>query len=453
MRKLFEKAILPLHHLLSGRNILPHLRQAQENEWLSAHDLVALQTRRLRQLLAHAYQNVPFYQQRFLEADLTPDDVHNASDLVQLPPLTKDELRSNSETLIAANYRRSDLIARSTGGSTGVPTEFYYDRASWDSRVAAGYLIYTWAGWDFGIRRAILSGSPIERAVYSSIRGRLKTLLFREMFLDTFEMDQAARRRYLRRLQKFAPKVLYGYVSACVALANQVLSDGLAISIPSIIVSAEMLFPEQRTLIENAFHCQVFNLYGSREVAAIGMECPSHTGLHVPADRLVIEILGDDAPAPPGQPGEIAITDLLNYGMPFIRYKIGDMGRFIETTCPCGRQLPLLELTHGRILDLIVTPDGKHLPGEYFPHLFKEISNYVRQFQVIQERIDQLTVKIVPGANYGPDQTRYLRRKIEDRTGPGVKIVFQLVERIPPEKSGKHRVTISRLAEGQIKRT
>ena len=185
MRKLFEKTILPVHHLLSGRNILPHLRNAQKNEWLSSQDLVALQTRRLRQLLLHAYQNSPFYRQRFLQTGLTPDDIQNSSDLARLPALSKDELRANTDSLIAANYRRSDLIARSTGGSTGVPTKFDYDRASWDSRVAAGYLIYTWAGWDFGVRRAILSGSPIERAVYSSIRGRLKTFLFREIFLDT----------------------------------------------------------------------------------------------------------------------------------------------------------------------------------------------------------------------------------------------------------------------------
>jgi len=129
VRKLFEKTILTVHPLLSGRNILPHLRRAQENEWLSSQDLVALQTRRLRQLLLHASQNVPFYRQRFLQTGLTPDDIQDSSDLAQLPALTKDELRANIDSLIADNYHRSDLIARSTGGSTGVPTKFYYDRA------------------------------------------------------------------------------------------------------------------------------------------------------------------------------------------------------------------------------------------------------------------------------------------------------------------------------------
>jgi phenylacetate-CoA ligase len=175
------------------------------------------------------------------------------------------------------------------------------------------------------------------------------------------------------------------------------------------------------------------------------MECDLHTGLHIPINRLVVEILGNDKPLAAGEDGEIVITDLHNYGMPFIRYKIGDVGKLLGVECPCGRKTPLLELTHGRITDIIVTPDGKYLPGMFFPHLFKEISSYVEQFQIIQARIDELLVKIVPNSSYGPRQTEYLRRKIEEKLGPTIKVSFELVKIIPPEKSGKHRVTISKL--------
>lgn len=450
MSRFFETVVLPVHRLLSGRNILPYFRAAQAHQWLSYPDLIALQTDDLRRLLAHACENVPFYRQRFSRAGITPNDIRGAQDLILLPPLTKSQVRQNVADLVAANYRRKDLVPRATGGSTGIPIAFFYDRCSWDSRVGAKYAAYSWAGWDFGVRTALLAGSPIDKAVFLSLRGRMKSTLFRELVLDTFEMSEQTRRQYIRRLQRFRPRVLIGYTSACIALARQLRQDGLSLTVPSIITSAEMLFPAQRAFIEEAFSGRVFDLYGSRETAAIGMECPQHTGLHVAIDRVIVEVLHGREPASAGEPGEIVITDLYNYGMPFIRYKIGDVGRFIETKCPCGRQLPLLELTHGRICDLISTPEGKYLPGEFFPHLFKEVSSSVEQYQIVQASIEELLVKIVPHPSYGPKQTEYLRRKIQDKVGPGVHISFQFVHSIPPEKSGKHRVTISKLGKDKF---
>jgi phenylacetate-CoA ligase len=306
-------------------------------------------------------------------------------------------------------------------------------------------MAYRWAGWDFGVRRAILSGSPIEKKVFSSFRGKLKAIAFREIFLDTFEMDERRRREYIERLQKFRPRILYGYVSSCAALAKQIIQDDRYLSIPSIVTSAEMLLPAHRDIIESAFHGRVFNLYGSREITAIAMECSAHIGMHCPIDRIVLEVLQDNKPAAPGESGEIVLTDLQNYGMPFIRYKIGDMGRILEKKCPCGREMPLIELTEGRICDMIITPEGKYLPGEFFPHLFKEVSRQVEQFQILQERVDELIVKIVPAPGYGQEQTDYLLGKIKEKTGSRMAIAFRFVKEIPPEQSGKQRVTISKL--------
>ncbi len=447
MNRLYQKFLFPAHRLFLGRNILPHFFATQSQQWLSRSALLDLQNQRLCRLLTHAIKNVPYYRQKFPRTGLPLNHTFGPKQLACLPVLTKTELRGNLDDLMASNFSRKDLVTRSTGGSTGVPTVFFYDRNSWDSRVAAKYAAFSWAGWDFGVRTGILAGSPIDRAVFGSMLGKLKSALFRELVLDTFDMRLSQRRRDIARLQRFRPRVLIGYTSACLALARQLLQDGSSLSIPSIIVSAEMLFPDHREIIERAFHGQVFNLYGSRETAAIGMECRFHTGFHTAINRYVVEILRDDTPVAFGEEGEIVITDLLNYGMPFIRYKIGDFGKFLNAECPCGRKLPLLELTQGRITDIIITSEGKQLPGEFFPHLFKEIAPYVEQFQIIQERIDELTVTIVPAPSYGPGQTEYLKTKIQDKVGPLVKIVFRLVETIPPEKSGKHRVTISKLDE------
>src|SRR5208282_3258818 len=80
--------------------------------------------------------------------------------------------------------------------------------------------------------------------------------------------------------------------------------------------------------------------------------------------------------------------------MPFIRYKIGDLGVATTRTCLCGRGLPFLQRGEGRVLDVIRTPDGRIVPGELFPHLLKEFST-VKQFQVVQKRTDLLEIKLV----------------------------------------------------------
>jgi phenylacetate-CoA ligase len=133
--------------------------------------------------------------------------------------------------------------------------------------------------------------------------------------------------------------------------------------------------------------------------------------------------------------------------MPFIRYKIGDVGRLLDRDCPCGRQWPLLKLTQGRITDIIITADGRPLPGEFFPHLFKEVAEHVEQFQIIQDRLDHLIVSIVPASSYGPQQTDYLRKRIREKVGATVDIEFRLTDAIAPEASGKLRVTVSRMKE------
>ena len=445
MSKIFQSVVLPLHRLLSGRNILPYFKAAQVNQWLSHDRLVRIQSDGIRRLMAHAAAQVPFYQKRFSQTGITPEDIRRADDLNRIPPLTKGQLRRHREDLIAVNFRRKDLVARSTGGSTGVPTSFFYDRGSWDARVGAKYSAYTWAGWDFPMPTAILSGSPIDKAVFLSLRGKLKSALFHELVLDTFQMSEPIRRTYIRRLQRFRPGLLIGYTSACIALARQFIADGQHLAIPSIITSAEMLFPEQRSFLEDAFESEIFDLYGSREVSAIGMECNRHIGFHVPIDRLVVEILHGDTPTPPGEPGEITITDLENFGMPLIRYQIGDVGRFLDGECPCGRKLPLLELTHGRICDLIITPSGRYLPGEFFPHLFKEVSAHVEQYQIIQQSLAELIIKIVANDSFGDSQRAYLEKKIREKVGLEMEITFQMVKEIPPETSGKHRITISKL--------
>src|SRR5690606_25431630 len=141
----------------------------------------------------------------------------------------------------------------------------------------------------------------------------------------------------------------------------------------SVIVGAEKLYPFQRKLIEEAFAAPVFETYGSREFMLIAAECDRHEGLHLTSEHLLVEILDEDGrPTPAGEAGNVVITDLYNFGMPFIRYANGDRAIAGWSKCSCGRGLPLLRQVTGRRLDVLHSPDGRRIPGEFFPHCLKD---------------------------------------------------------------------------------
>ena len=173
----------------------------------------------------------------------------------------------------------------------------------------------------------------------------------------------------------------------------------------------------------------------------VASECEHHDGLHVNADHLLVELPG----AGPQLPAELAITDLSNYGMPFLRYLNGDLATaHAGGDCACGRALPRLGQVVGRKLDMIRSADGRLLPGEFFPHMLKDVAG-VRRFQVVQDTLDRFTLKVVPGPEFGDAQEAYVHREVAKVLGSDASLVLERVDDIPLTHSGKFRVTVSRL--------
>lgn len=161
--------------------------------------------------------------------------------------------------------------------------------------------------------------------------------------------------------------------------------------------SAEVLEPADRQLIEEVFGCPVFNRYGCREVGVIASECPAHQGLHIAAEGLLVEIVQGNDPVRPGESGAILVTDLLNLGMPLIRYRIGDMGTWEEGQCPCGRGLPRLREVSGRVTDFLVGADGRLVSGVYLATYVVARRTSLGQVQILQEEPGRVRYRIKPG--------------------------------------------------------
>jgi len=240
-------------------------------------------------------------------------------------------------------------------------------------------------------------------------------------------------------------KIIIGFPSCLGQFAYYLEERGMAVPMPEgIISSGEMLYPGQRAAIENVFGTHVFDRYGCHEFHIIAAECPEHTGMHIDITRLVVEFLNDTGePCQPGEPGHIVITDLTNYAMPFIRYRIEDIGVPLDDPCPCGRGLPLMKELYGRVMDILRTPEGEFVRPSV-NMLLSDIPG-LRQVQLIQERLDLLVVRVVRRAAYDEASEAEFRRRLERYFGPKMKFQFEYVDEIPPLPSGKFRFSISKL--------
>ncbi|MBN8948802.1 MAG: phenylacetate--CoA ligase family protein [Rhodanobacter sp.] len=443
--KAFSRVLYPLWESgLRRRHTLAYLADYQRDQWLAPEQIAALQWQRLKRLLEHCEQKVPYYRQRWREAGIAVADIRNLDDYAQLPVLTKADIRQHFDALQAEGWH-DRVLTKATGGSTGDPLRFGYTRESYERRTAVMWRGYDWAGSRMGRRTLFVWGGAVGTPNrVQQFKDRVYNAAFARRVLNSFGMTEANMAGYADAIDDYRPQVIVGYVGPLVRLAQWLLDTGRRVAAPrSIIGAAESLHEFQREIIERAFGCPAYNTYGCREFMLIASECERREGLHVNADHLVVELQRHPG-APATEPGEVVITDLFNYGMPFVRYLNGDVATASDHVCSCGRGLPLLQRVDGRLLDAIRTPAGHLLPGEFFPHMLKDVPGLVR-FQVVQRRLDQLELSLVRGPGFDEASLAYIRRELAKVVGDSLQLNVHFVDDIPLTPSGKWRVCISEL--------
>jgi phenylacetate-CoA ligase len=445
--KAFRRVLFPAYETgLRRRRTLSYLHAYRQDQWLAPEQIAALQWERLQQLLEHCYRDVPYYRRRWRELGIVPSDIRNLDDYALLPTLTKADVRAHFDEL-KADSLRDNLFYKATGGSTGEPMRFGYTRESNDRRAAVMWRGYEWAGSRMGRRTLFLWGGAVGDPTRAhQFKDRLYNAVFARRVLNSFAMTEANMADYADAIDRYRPDIIVAYVGPLMQLSQWLIATGRKIWRPQgIIGGAEAMHEFQRKLIEQAFQAPAFNTYGCREFMLIAAECEQHDGLHINADHLVVELRTSHGYATGAQAGDVVITDLFNYGMPFIRYANGDMATASTARCACGRGLPLLARIDGRVLDAIRTTSGHVLPGEFFPHMLKDVPGLER-FQLIQRQLDRLELSVVRGADFDDASLAYIRREVDKVLGDSVELHVQFVDDIPLTRSGKLRVTVSELA-------
>jgi phenylacetate-CoA ligase len=410
----------------------------ERSQWWSRDQIADFQWLELRRLLQHVFRSVPYYREKYAAAGIELGDIKTREHFAQLPPLTREDVNAHKPQLCSDEWK-GRLVPHATGGSSGVPTRFFITVDSYDWRCAASARAYSWSGYRTGERALYLWGAPVGK-VSPLQRAKIDGYRFfrRELVIPTFvQTDKLWQDAYYSAV-RFSPRFVVGYVSSLEQFAKFLQRRKLEIpGIVAVLASAEPVHQSTRDLVWNVFHAPLFNTYGAREFMSIAAECEQHDGLHVHAENLLVESepIGDELAS------ELLVTDLHNYGMPFIRYRIGDFGSLSDAPCPCGRSLPSIRRVEGRVLEMLRTVDGKVVPGEFFPHLMKEIDE-VREYQVQQRSLDEVILSVVLTRPFSENSERLLKQEIARVFTPPTRVRVNPVKAIAHLPSGKRRRTI-----------
>ncbi|MCB1843131.1 MAG: phenylacetate--CoA ligase family protein [Halioglobus sp.] len=439
---LVASVVFPLHERLKGHSSVHARRALERSQWLSPDAFSTLQVQQLREFLSRIGRHVPYYRNLFSELGFNPGDVQSIDALRQLPLTGKADMRAHTEELKADNA--GPLQRFSTGGSTGEPLIFYRGKERVSHDVAAKWRATRWWDVDIGDREIVLWGSPIELGSQDRVR-MLRDKLLRSELLSAFEMSNANLLRFTQRVRQFRPRMLFGYPSSLALLAEYVLANGYQVDdlgIRVVFVTSERLYPHQRESIERAFGCPVANGYGGRDSGFIAHECPEGS-MHITAEDIIVEIVAaDGSPLPAGSRGEIVVTQLRTGDYPFVRYRTGDVGSLSADTCACGRSLPLLAEVEGRTTDFIRAADGTVLHGLALIYVLRELPE-VEEFKIVQESLTRLRVQLVTSvANRNLLETT-ISDQFRRRLGDSLMVVFEYVDAIEREASGKFRYVVS----------
>lgn len=441
---LFRHALFPAYEtLVKRRGTASHVAEYERSQWFGRADLEALQLRKLNALLAHCWAQVPFLQRHWHAHGVEPGPLSHVSELARYPVLTKAMISANYDDAIAGDWRGRTL-SKTTGGSTGEPFRFEYTMDVYARRTAVMWRGYGWGGASLGTRTGYLWGTGMRKGGWGGFKDRLYHGAFNRRFFDAFSLSDGNIDPVIDELLAYQPQAIVGYVAPVVLVARRMLATGRSMQgLRGVLTGAEALYEPERRDIERAFGCPAFDTYGSREVMLMASECDHHSGLHVNADHLVLETLDHEGrPVPAGRSGDVAITDLHNFGMPMVRYLNGDRATYAGTVCACGRGLPLLASVDGRVLDSILTTDGRHVPGEFFVYAMLDWPD-VRQWQVVQTATDCVQFRLVVPAPWSQERRDKLTAKVQDKTGPTMRVEIAEVGEIPTTASGKRRLTIS----------
>lgn len=434
-----SKNSIRVSDFLTGKNILGYYQLYNRTQWYSSEEMYNFQLVKLRKLIIHCYNHVPFYNKIIQESGINPYDIKDIGILNQFPVIDKQTILSNYNDFIPTNISSFKRVkVRQTSGTTGQILKVLSDSEARSSVWASFERFYDWMDKKPSDKIINLKGGHvINHSYYEMLKHKLLTLIENKYILNAYDLTESKIDGYYLWLKNFDKPILRGYAQNLYDFANLFKSKGYVIPLKAITTTAEPLMPFHRDLFKEVFLCCTFDQYGCGEIGGVAYECDAHEGLHVSEERVIFETNSNN---------EIILTDLDNLVFPFIRYKNGDQALLSDAKCSCGRQSLMLKEILGRTSDNVYGPNGNSLHWGFFHHLLIDsgiaVNRNMKKFQVIQNDLNNLEFLLVC-ETLSSDEKDILIRAIQKVLGE-VKVLVREVEDIPNQKSGKYKAIIKR---------
>ncbi|KJL47120.1 Phenylacetate-coenzyme A ligase [Microbacterium hydrocarbonoxydans] len=364
------------------------------NERVDEPTFVENMSKSSARIALHSFDSSPFYRDLYTAAGFSRIDIAEPDNFTSLPIVTKTMLRDGGDRLLSSTVPSRRALVSQTGGSTGAPLRVRNDA---DAPTAAmWWRIYRWWGVHPGDDMAF---------IYRRLRRGKEALAYaaqwwpsRHIHLDARAITDASIEEFVRKWERVHPRLLVAYVEGATAVATHLAKLGRTLPTTAVSVTAAMLQPGQRALLESVFQAPVFDTYRSAEIPWIAAECEAHEGLHVAADQRRVDIVDDQGrQVREGAEGSVVVTDFSNEVFPLVRYEMGDRSRRIEGRCGCGRAFPRIAPVQGRLADVIRTPSGRRITGG-LSGLFLGDPGAIRQMQIVQAADYGIVIHYVPSA-------------------------------------------------------
>jgi phenylacetate-CoA ligase len=420
------------------------LKDLQRLERMSLSENENRQWQAVSRLLQHAYDSTPFYRERFELVGAKPVDINSFEDLQKIPVLTREDIRHNSEGLWSRRYSKESLLMAATGGTTDTPVPLLRSPECLGEKLAVQFHFNSWAGMWPGDKVFRLWGAQQDFNPNPSWRWRFyDRYLMRRVWAPTSLMNSAVLESYRQLLNVFRPKIVYAYPTPLTLFCEYLRDCGRPYHHPvAAICNAEPLLLHQRQVIEQTLGCPVFEHYGTRDFGTVGAECEMHQGMHLNPSAVFVEFIPLQG-AEEENLHEILVTDLLNYGMPLIRYRVNDCAVLAPNPCGCGRGFPVIKKIVGRTTDNFYLAGGSVVPGVALTNRVIQVCPGLKKVQVIQNTMSDFHVRYVPGPGFSASDLELLGSKLRVFFPDPLQWTFEKVVDIEREPSGKTRFCIS----------
>jgi len=402
-----------------------------------------LQQRRLRSIVQHAYDTVPFYRQVMDERHLRPMDFKNVTDLSALPLLDESVVWSNLEQFMSSQYRRRPVLKFHTSGTySKIQKPIYWDhfsalrRLAYNERDRAVLSKLLGQGW--GQNQLFLlpevSASRIIRKFWDGQILTPRRVARRSFFSPERPFDEV-----VFQMNTVKPQVVFSYGSYAEEFCRFLADRRPQVALPKVwMYGGDMLSETIKGWMESNFNCIVYSTYQTVETGRIGFQCERRKGFHLNIDLAPIRLIDQSGKTvEPGQQGEVVVSNLYNRAMVLLNYRLGDLGVLATKPCPCGRNLPLLEKLGGRLFETIRLPDGRRFITDVVEIDFKDEMKSSLQAQITQVEPGRLLWKIVPSLSTDREALRQRLLEKSKSIFGDIEVEVEFVEKIPRTSAGK----------------